>query len=134
MQTRVGDDTAKTLQVWRKGSRVELSARLADAAGKVAKAQEDPQAAAGGRLGLALRPLERGEARQAGVNGGLLVEDASGAAARAGVEAGDVLLAVNGAVVSSIEQVRSVVAQAGKSVALLIQRGGDKIFVPVRIG
>ena len=122
------------LQVWRKGSRVELSARLADAAGKVAKAQEDPQAAAGGRLGLALRPLERGEARQAGISGGLLVEDASGAAARAGVEAGDVLLAVNGAVVSSIEQVRSVVAQAGKSVALLIQRGGDKFFVPVRIG
>jgi hypothetical protein len=26
------------------------------------------------------------------------------------------------------------VAKAGKSVALLIQRGSDKIFVPVRIG
>ena len=86
-------------------------------------------------LGLALRPLERGEQRQAGVSGGLLVEDASGAAARAGVEAGDVLLAVNGAPVTSVEQVRTVVAKAGKSsVALLIQRGDDKIFVPVRIG
>ena len=122
------------LQVWRKGSRVELSARLADAADKAARADTGPEAAEGGRLGLALRPLERGEARQAGVSGGLLVEDASGAAARAGVESGDVLLAVNGAPVSSIEQVRSVVARSGKSVALLIQRGEDKIFVPVHIG
>jgi serine protease Do len=68
------------------------------------------------------------------VSGGLLIEDASGAAAKAGVEAGDVLLAVNGAPVTTIEQVRSMIAKAGKSVALLIQRGEDKIFVPVRIG
>ena len=122
------------LDVWRKGDRVQLTAKLANAADKVAKADSGPEAAEGGKLGLALRPLERGEQRQAGVNGGLLVEDSSGAAARAGVEAGDVLLAVNGAPVTSIEQVRSVMAKAGKSVALLIQRGGDKIFVPVRIG
>lgn len=35
---------------------------------------------------------------------------------------------------SSVEQVRSVVAKSQKSVALLIQRGEDKIFVPVRLG
>ena len=122
------------LEVWRKGGRVELSARLANASDKVAKAQADPEATGGAKLGLALRPLERGEARQAGVTGGLLVEDASGAAAQAGVETGDVLLAVNGAPVTTIDQVRSVMARAGKSVALLIQRGEDKIFVPVRIG
>ncbi len=122
------------LDVWRKGGRVELAARLANSADKVARAQAGSDAAEGGKLGLALRPLEHGEARQAGVAGGLLVEDANGAAARAGVEAGDVLLAVNGAPVTSIEQVRSVLTKAGKSVALLIQRGDDKIFVPVRIG
>ena len=123
-----------TLEVWRKGGRVQLTARLVNAADKVAKAEAAPEAAGGGRLGLALRPLEGSEARQAGVSGGLVVEDASGAAARAGVEAGDVLLAVNGAPVATIDQVRAVVAKAGKSVALLIQRGEDKIFVPVRIG
>ncbi|MBC7467739.1 MAG: DegQ family serine endoprotease [Ramlibacter sp.] len=126
-------DTVK-LDIWRKGSAVALSARLASAADKVARGEAGPEAGDGGRLGLALRPLEGAEKRQAGVAGGLLVEDVSGAAARAGVEAGDVLLAVNGAPVTSIEQVRSVVARSGKSVALLIQRGEDKIFVPVRIG
>jgi serine protease Do len=122
------------MDVWRKGNRIELTARLASAADKVAKVDSSQDAGEGGKLGLALRPLESAEKRQAGVSGGLLIEDASGAAARAGVEAGDVLLAVNGAPVTSIEQVRTVVAKAGKSVALLIQRGSDKIFVPVRIG
>jgi len=47
---------------------------------------------------------------------------------------GDVLLAINGTPVSSIEQVRSVVAGSAKSVALLVQRGRERIFVPVRLG
>jgi serine protease Do len=50
------------------------------------------------------------------------------------VEPGDVILAVNGTPAKSVEQVKAVVAKADKSVALLIQRGEDKIFVPVRIG
>ena len=72
--------------------------------------------------------------RAAGINSGLLIENTSGAAAKAGVEAGDVLLAVNGQAVKSIDQVRAAVAKSDKSVALLIQRGDEKIFVPVRIG
>jgi serine protease Do len=85
-------------------------------------------------LGLSLRPLEDSEKRQAGVSDGLVVESASGPAARAGVVAGDVVLAVNGTPAKSVDQVRSVIAKSDKSVALLIQRGEDKIFVPVRIG
>ena len=34
----------------------------------------------------------------------------------------------------NIDQVRATVAKAQKSVALLIQRGGAKIFVPVNLG
>ncbi len=64
---------------------------------------------------------------------GLLIEDAGGPAALAGVQAGDVLLAVNGTPVKSIDQVRQAVAKSDKSVALLVQRDGNKIFVPVRI-
>ena len=65
---------------------------------------------------------------------GLLVQDARGAAARAGVQQGDVLLAVNGTNVRSVDQVREVVAKSDKSVALLIQRGEQRIFVPIRLG
>jgi serine protease Do len=41
---------------------------------------------------------------------------------------------VNGKPVSSVEQVRDMVSKSSKSVALLIQRGNDRIFIPVRIG
>ena len=45
-----------------------------------------------------------------------------------------VIGAINGAAVKDIAQVRAAMAKAGKSVALLIERDGDKIFVPVRLG
>ncbi len=69
---------------------------------------------------VALRPEEL---RAAGVDAGLLIEDSTGAAASAGVEPGDVLLAINGTSVKNVEQVRAAVARSDKSVALLIQRG-----------
>jgi serine protease Do len=50
------------------------------------------------------------------------------------VQPGDVLLAINGAPAKNMEQVRAAMAKAGKSVALLIERDGNKIFVPVRLG
>jgi serine protease Do len=123
------------LEVWRQGGNVQLTAQLANASDKVAKAGgKSESAAGGGKLGLALRPLDPDEAREAGLSGGLVVQDVSGAAERAGVQPGDVVLAVNGTPAKSIEQVRSLVAKADKSVALLVQRGDSKIFVPVRIG
>jgi serine protease Do len=123
------------LQVWRGGKDMNVTAQLANSNDKVAEAPaKQDNAAAGGKLGLALRPLQPDEKRESGIKDGLVVQDVAGAAARAGVEPGDVILAVNGTPAKSVEQVRSVLAKAEKSVALLIQRGDDKIFVPVRIG
>jgi serine protease Do len=123
-----------SLEIWRDGKTVNIGAALGDASEKVAKAEKDDSAAEGGKLGLALRPLEPAEKRQSGIGSGLVVEDAGGAAANAGVQPGDVLLSVNGRPVTSVEQVREVVGKSSKSVALLIQRGSDRIFIPVRIG
>ena len=122
-----------TLDVWRQGKHEELTARLGDANGKKAKVTAGDEAPGHGKLGLALRPMQPQERRDAGVDG-LLIEDASGPAALAGVQAGDVLMSVNGMPVSSLDQVRQAVAKSDKSVALLIQRDGNKIFVPVRVG
>ncbi len=123
------------LSVWRQGKPVELTATLGDASDKgknsLAKADE---AVGKGQLGLSLRPLDPDERREVGVSAGLVIEQARGPAAAAGVQAGDVLLAINGAPAKDINQVREAMAKAGKSVALLIERNGDKIFVPVRLG
>ncbi len=56
-----------------------------------------------------------------------------GPASLAGLQRGDVLLAINGANVKDIAQLQAAVANAKKSIALLIQRDGDQIFVPVRL-
>ena len=64
----------------------------------------------------------------------LVVEQASGPAAKAGVQQGDVLVSINQVPATSLDSVRTVLEKAGKSVALLIQRGGDRIFVPVALG
>ncbi|XAH26179.1 DegQ family serine endoprotease [Xylophilus sp. GW821-FHT01B05] len=122
------------LQIWRKGSTQSLTATLGDDAEKGAQVASNDGAPAQGKLGLALRPLSPQEREEAGVAGGLLVQEASGPAELAGIEAGDVLLAINGTPVRSIEQVRAVVAKSDKSVALLVQRGDNKIFVPVHVG
>ena len=122
------------MDVWRDGKIVTLSATLGNAADKVADATPVSGEAGKVKLGLALRPLQSDEKRESGISAGLLVEDAGGAAANAGVQPGDVLLSVNGRPVNSVEQVRDVVDKSAKSVALLIQRGADKIFIPVRLG
>ncbi|WLI87892.1 DegQ family serine endoprotease [Massilia sp. R2A-15] len=125
-----------TMDVWRDGKIVQVGAKLGDASEKAAPEErvETASAGAGSKLGLALRPLQPIERRQSGLASGLLIEDADGAAANAGVQPGDVLLSVNGRPVNTIDQVREVVGKSNKSVALLIQRGSDKIFIPVRIG
>ena len=124
------------LDVWRDGKIVQVPAKLGNASDKVAEAEPEAVEVAdgGSKLGLALRPLEPIEKRQSGIASGLVIEDAGGAALNAGVQPGDVLLSVNGRPVSSVAQVRDVVGKSAKSVALLIQRGSDKIFIPVRIG
>jgi len=122
------------LEVWRKGSMQEITARLGNAADKGTQVASAKDAAAKGKLGLALRPLEPQERQEAGVDGGLVVAQVAGPAAIAGVQPGDLLLAINGTPIKSIEQVREAVARSDKSVALLVQRGEEKIFVPVRIG
>jgi len=128
-----GDTVA--LEVWRDGRTVALTAKLASASDRKADlAASDDGAGARMKLGLGLRPLQPEEKRESGINGGLVVENAGGAAASAGVQEGDVLLSVNGKPVNSVGDVRDVVAKSAKSVALLIQRGADKIFIPVRLG
>ena len=81
-----------------------------------------------------MRPLTSDEHQQSQIDGGLVVEDAGGPAAAAGIQQGDVILAVNGNPVTSVAQLRALVTRAGKHVALLIQREDAKIFVPVDLG
>jgi serine protease Do len=122
-----------TVDVWRDGKTLSLTATIGNAAEAIT-ADNNAGDGAQGRLGLSVRPLSPDERRQAGVAGGLVVEDAEGHAAEAGIQAGDVVLSVDGTSVQSVGQLRQLIQDHGKQVALLIQRGDVRLFVPVTLG
>ena len=129
---------AVQLELWRQGRAERLAATLGGArTAAAARADAATAAPAQSRLGLLLRPLQPGEQRAAGGVAGLRVEQASGPAARAGVRPGDVLLSIDGQPVQDLARLRALTADAatdGRPVALLIQRAGQRLFVPVRVG
>ena len=86
-------------------------------------------------LGLQLAPLERKLREQLQIDGGLRVERARDASRRAGLMRGDIILSVNGKAVSSADGFRALLAAAGKgtTVALLVQREGNRQFLPLRV-
>src|SRR5476649_1561066 len=127
---RPGDKV--TLEVWRDKKLETLVATLGASTDKLDVAQAG-DATSGEKLGLALRPLNRDERGEVGANG-LVVENADGAAAKAGVQQGDVVLAVNGKPVGSIDEVKAILSAKPKRVALLIWRDGERIFFPVNLG
>jgi serine protease Do len=119
------------LALWRDKARRDITVSL----GKVPPEKSETAAQAdNASLGLSLRPLERAEMRRAGLDHGLLIEQVSGPAQLAGVEPGDVLLALNGKPVNGVAQVRDVLRSHPKHVALLIERDGQQIFLPVDLG
>lgn len=87
-----------------------------------------------GRLGVAVRPLNKDEKEESGMSGGLIVESVTGPAAKAGIQPGDVILSLNDTPVKSPGQLQRLVSKADKHVALLVQRNDAKIFVPVDLG
>ena len=129
----IAPGTNVTLEIWRNHATKDVSVTLG--------ALEDKRTAAtdqvheqGGKLGLAVRPLSPEEQKQGNLKSGLVVERASGPAADAGIQQGDVVLAANGAPVTSADELKSAVEKSKGHIALLIQRGDARIFVPVRVG
>lgn len=119
------------LLVWRAGRAMHVVATVG--------AFDSGTASAGGeqgpaRFGLALRAATEQERRQLGVGQALVVEQASGQAARAGLQPGDIVLSVNGTPVASIGALMTEIDAARGNVALLVQRGGTRLYVPIELG
>jgi len=134
--SRIGNmapGTKATVEVWRDGKPVTLTATIGSYDNSQKVASNDNASTSHEKLGLAVRPLTSDEKQEVG-HGGLVVENATGPAALAGIQAGDVIVSVGSNKVTTVEGLKQQVDKAGKNVALLIERNGQKIFVPVRIG
>ncbi len=129
----IAPGTSVRIEIWRNHATRELTVTL----GAMEEKRTTTSAGAhpgGGKLGLAVRPLTAEEERNGNTKGGLIVERASGPAAEAGIQPGDVVLAANGAPIKTTDELRSAVEKSKGHVALLIQRGETRLFIPVRVG
>ncbi|MBW4050457.1 MAG: DegQ family serine endoprotease [Proteobacteria bacterium] len=124
--------TTVHLTIWRDHAQRQIAVKLGSMGNQTLASVEHPKQQ-GGSLGLTVRPLTGDEEQQAHTHGGLLVEGVGGPSEDAGIQPGDVVLAANGQRVSTAEQLRAAVAKAHGHVALLVQRGGQRIFFPVQV-
>jgi serine protease Do len=134
---RMKPGTVAQLSVWRGGREQKIDVRTDVLEEQSARASGKASGESGtdeeSRLGLSVRPLLPQEKQRVDTEGTLVIEQVNGPAAAAGVQPGDIILGVNGRRVKTIEELRKAASGAGKTVALLIQRGDGQIFVPLRL-
>jgi serine protease Do len=126
------------VQVWRKGERKDLTLTVGetpDDRGSKRSQSKKSNNEALGKVGLTVVELTAEQRRELNIAGGVAVEAAEGAAARAGIRRGDVILAVNNQEVKSPEELNRLLAggERPRSVALLVRRGDGSIYVPLRL-
>jgi serine protease Do len=126
-----------TLQVWRKGQLRDLTVVVAEMpAEQRAQASKPatPASAEPNALGLVTSDLTDTQKRELRIKGGVMVEAVDGAAARAGLRQGDVILSLNNTDLNSSKQFNDLVAKLdrNKAAVLLVRRGDSASFVPVR--
>ncbi len=122
------------LQVWRRGAAKEVSVTLGEL-------PSDPRLAGGkgekayNRGGVVLAELSADQRRELKLEHGLLVEETTGDAARAGIRTGDIVLAVNNTEMRNVETFRKAIAAVpvGKSAAILVRRGEGSMYIPLKI-
>ena len=85
------------------------------------------------RLGLTMHPLSLGERRASDLPLGMMVDAVTGAAAKAGIRPGDIVLSLDDTLVETPQQVAELEAKAGKAMTVMIQRNHTRSFVSVKL-
>ncbi len=94
-----------------------------------------PTKAESNKIGLSLKELTPQQKKKLNGKNGLLVVESVGAAAQAGIRRGDVILGLNNSESQSVEQFNKQInaVAAGKTVAVLVLRGENTLYVPIKV-
>jgi serine protease Do len=129
---------AVNVEVLRKGASKTLSVVV----GEAPNDKDDVSAPTKGatkpevnRIGLTLNELTPQQKKKLNGKNGLLVIDSQGASAVAGVRRGDIVLGINNAEVTTVEQFNKTLSgiSNGKTVAVLVLRGESTLYVPIKV-
>ena len=129
------------IELWRKGEIRQVSVVVAEMPddSKLARSDRKPADDAGemiSRLGIAASELSKAQLQELQISGGLLVEEVKGSAARAaGLQQGDVLLAIGNISIRSLSQFNEILKQVpkGRNIALLVRRDDAASYVAVKL-
>ena len=132
--------TKSTITVFRRGASKDLSITIAEIEGdkpavKTSSREEKPKASAAGQIvGLAVSELTDAQRKELKVKGGVKVDSAVDAAARAGLREGDIILALANTDVASVKEFEVALAKHDKTKPLpvLIRRGELAQFVIIK--
>jgi serine protease Do len=130
-----------TVELWRKGASKDITLVVgelpADDSGQTNNGKHGSKASGPSmtRMGLQLDELSRGQKDQLNISHGLVVVEARGAAARAGLHRGDVILAIGNVDVQSVRQFDGILKRIpkGRNVALLVRRGDNASYVAIKL-
>ncbi len=128
-----------TLEIFRRGASKELSVTVVELeAERPASAPVERNApklpAVIGLLGLAVSDLSDAQKTELKVKNGVRVEATEGAAAKAGIREGDVILSLDKTEVTSVKQFEAAIGKLDKpkSVTLLVKRGEWVNYIVIR--
>ena len=133
--------TSSTVTVFRRGAYKDLKVVIAELesdapAAKVPEKEVKPKASSAGQvLGLAVSELSEAQKKALNVSGGVKVEVATEAAARAGLREGDVIVAIANSEVLTVKQFEAVVSKIAKekTVNVLFRRGEWAQYALIRL-
>ena len=126
------------VRVIRDGKQKGLSVKIAELPTEEDLAERDksPKEIKSNRLNIEVVNLTKEQRKRANVDGGILVQAVEeGAAAKAGIRRGDILLKLNGQDIKNTKQFLKIVKKLpeNKWVRVLIQRGDSPRFLPLKI-
>jgi serine protease Do len=126
-----------TVTVYRRGARKDLTVTIGEFPSEQvaeAKPAEEPRVASTDALGLRVSDLTDAQKRELKLKGGVRVEAIGGAAARAGLRPGDVIIALANVEVASVRQFEALLAKLDQSrpVQVLFRRGEWAQYAVIR--
>lgn len=118
------------LSIIRNNKDMTLDVKVEEAPNESASSNAS-QTAAANKLGVTVRPLNDEEKAKAETEG-LLVTESTGAARKAGIREGDIIVNVNGVKIKKTDDLARVL-EKNKNLRVLVQRRDGRIFIPVRL-
>jgi serine protease Do len=137
--TQIKPGTKATMQVFRRGALRDLTVTVVEfepeRTRRTAEREDSkPAAPAASAIGLAVAELSDAQKRELKVRGGVRVESVDGAAARAGIREGDVLLSIDNTEITGAKQFEALAAKLDRSkpTTVLVRRGDVVNFIVIR--